>query len=186
MGEVLDETAADRIGDLHEYDRDATGGLQHRPGGWTADGQQDVGRKCDQLRRILARALGLAGTPADVDARVASLAPAQLPQLLQESGEARLPRRIFGHEIEQHADAPPALSLLRPRRQRPRRRRAAEQRDELAAPDHSITSSAVESSVAGKVRPSMPAVPALMTSSNLVDCTTGRSAGLAPLRMRPT
>ena len=32
--------------------------------------------------------------------------------------------------------------LLRPRRERPRRRRAAEQRDELAPPDHSITSSA--------------------------------------------
>jgi hypothetical protein len=31
---------------------------------------------------------------------------------------------------------------LRLRRQRPRRRRAAEQRDELAAPHHSITSSA--------------------------------------------
>ena len=36
--------------------------------------------------------------------------------------------------------------LLRPRRQRPRRRRPAEQRDELAAPDHSITSSARASS----------------------------------------
>jgi len=32
--------------------------------------------------------------------------------------------------------------LLRPRRERPRRRRAAEERDELAAPHHSITSSA--------------------------------------------
>ena len=30
-----------------------------------------------------------------------------------------------------------------------------------------------------------PAVWALMTSSSLLDCTTGRSAGLAPLRMRP-
>ena len=34
----------------------------------------------------------------------------------------------------QHADAPHALALLRARRERPRRRRAAEQRDELAAP----------------------------------------------------
>jgi hypothetical protein len=33
--------------------------------------------------------------------------------------------------------------------------------------------------------PSMRAVCALMTSSNLADCTTGKSAGLAPLRMRP-
>jgi len=37
----------------------------------------------------------------------------------------------------------------------------------------------------GTVRSSIVAVWALMTSSNLFDCTTGRSAGLAPLRMRP-
>ena len=51
---------------------------------------------------------------------------------------------------------------------------------------HSITSSAVASSVGGTVRPSILAVWALMTSSNLTDCTTGKSAGLAPLRIRPT
>jgi hypothetical protein len=50
---------------------------------------------------------------------------------------------------------------------------------------YSITSSATESSDGGTVRPSILAVIALMTSSNLLDCTTGRSAGLAPLRMRP-
>ncbi len=53
------------------------------------------------------------------------------------------------------------------------------------APPHSITSSAVASSLSGTVRPSILAVETLMTNSNLVDCTTGRSAGLAPLRMRP-
>ena len=47
--------------------------------------------------------------------------------------------------------------LLRPRRERPRRRRAAEQRDELA-PLHSITSSARASSVGGTSRPSALAV----------------------------
>ena len=50
---------------------------------------------------------------------------------------------------------------------------------------YSITSSAVASSVGGTVRPSILAVSWLMTSSNLLACTTGRSAGLAPLRMRP-
>ena len=50
---------------------------------------------------------------------------------------------------------------------------------------HSITSSAVVSSDDGTVRPSSLAVWALMTSSNLLDCTTGRSAGLESLRMRP-
>ena len=75
--------------------------------------------------------------------------------------------------------------LLRARRERPRRRRATEQRDELA-PSHSITSSARASSVGGTSRPSALAVLRLITSSNLVGCMTGRSAGLAPLRMRPT
>ena len=40
-------------------------------------------------------------------------------------------------------------------------------------------------SCAGTVRPSILAVSALMTNSNLLDCMTGRSAGFLPLRMRP-
>src|SRR6267378_5119289 len=51
---------------------------------------------------------------------------------------------------------------------------------------YSITSSARASREGGIVRPSALAVLRLMTSSNRVDCATGRSAGLAPLRMRPT
>src|SRR5262249_14215689 len=51
---------------------------------------------------------------------------------------------------------------------------------------YSITSSALASSDAGTVRPSILVILVLMTKSNLVDCTTGRSAGLAPLRIRPT
>jgi ABC-type uncharacterized transport system substrate-binding protein len=35
------------------------------------------------------------------------------------------------------------------------------------------------------LRPRMRAVSTLMTSSNLVACTTGKSAGFSPLRMRP-
>ena len=73
---------------------------------------------------------------------------------------------------------------LRPRSERPRSSRAAKQRDELAAP-HSITSSARASSEGGTVRSSILAVSALMTSSNLDACMTGKSAGLVPLRMRP-
>src|SRR5215468_5840693 len=83
----------------------------------------------------------------------------------------------------QHADAPHAFALLRARRERPCHR-AAEQRDELASP-HSITSSARASSVGGMVRPSALAVIRLMTRSNLVGCSTGKSAGFALLRMRP-
>src|SRR5262249_40665929 len=74
--------------------------------------------------------------------------------------------------------------LLRARRQRPHGRRATEQRDELAA-DHSITSSASESRLSEILTPSALAVFRLITNWNLVDCSTGKSAGLAPLRMRP-
>src|SRR5262249_40024568 len=101
--------------------------------------------------------------------------------LRQQTGEyvGRTGRR------ERHDDAHRVRRIgLRKRRNRPRRRSAPEQRDELAPP-HSITSSAVAMSVGGTARPSIRAVWALITSSNLVDCTTGRSAGFAPLRMRP-
>src|SRR6516165_7149882 len=74
--------------------------------------------------------------------------------------------------------------LLHPRRERPRGRRPADQRDELA-PVHSITSSAWESRVAGISMPSVLAVCRLMTNSNLLARATGRSAGFSPFRMRP-
>ena len=64
----------------------------------------------------------------------------------------------------QHADAPYLLALLRARREQPHSR-AAEQRDELAAP-HSITSSAATCRVSGTLRPSVLAVLRLIHRSN--------------------
>ena len=60
----------------------------------------------------------------------------------------RWPRRS-GMNIPNHRHR----RLLRSCRERPRHRRAADQRDELAAAHHSITSSAVASSLSGTVRP---------------------------------
>src|SRR6516165_4663203 len=74
--------------------------------------------------------------------------------------------------------------LLRARCERPRRSRA-KQRDERAAV-HSITSSARARSVAGTVMPSALAVFILMTSWKRVGCSTGKSAGWAPLRILST
>jgi hypothetical protein len=83
-----------------------------------------------------------------------------------------------------HADQPHRAGGLRARRERPCDCRTAEKRDELAL-SHSITSSARARSVGGMSRFSERAVWRLMTNSNLVDCRTGRSAGLAPLSMLP-
>jgi len=50
---------------------------------------------------------------------------------------------------------------------------------------YSITSSARASSIGGSGRPSAFAVLRLMTKSNVVDWTTGRSVGFSPLMIRP-
>ena len=63
---------------------------------------------------------------------VAAVGPAQFLQSLHERRDASLCLRVVRGEWNEHADAPHPLGLLRARRERPRRRRAAEQRDELA------------------------------------------------------
>src|SRR5262249_38124654 len=75
--------------------------------------------------------------------------------------------------------------LLRERRERPRGR-AAEERDERAAPYHSITSSARASTVGGSSMLRGLAVLRLSTVSYFVGACTGRSAAFSPLRMRST
>src|SRR5262249_29385172 len=122
-------------------------------------------------------------TPTIVDPHVAARRPPCFLQPLCERGNTRVPFRIVSSQIDEHTDAPHPLGLLRARRERPRRR-AAQQRDELAAL-HSITSSAATSSLSGTVRPKALAVLRLIASSNVVGCRTGNSGGFAPLRMRP-
>src|SRR5262245_10191049 len=95
------------------------------------------------------------------------------------SGTARIRRPSIDDSNDRR------LRLLCPRRHRPSSR-AAKQRGELAAPNHSITSSAATSNLSGTVRPSILAVLRLMTSSYFVGACTGRSAGFSPLRMRST
>jgi hypothetical protein len=58
--------------------------------------------------------------------------------------------------------------------------------DERPPRGHWMTSSARPSTDCGIVSPSALAVLTLMTSSNLVGCSTGRSPGLAPLRILST
>jgi Transposase len=62
----------------------------------------------------------------------------------------------------------------------------ADRCEELAAVHYWITSSARASTAGGIVRPRALAVFRLMTSSNFVGCSTGRSLGFAPLRILST
>src|SRR5262249_11094001 len=59
-------------------------------------------------------------------------------------------------------------------------------RNQLAPAAHSITLSARARNAGGTVKPSALAVLRLMTNSNMVGCSTGRSAGWAPFRILST
>src|SRR4029450_13020983 len=109
--------------------------------------------------------------------------PTKSLQSLPKSYQTRLCFWIMLGQSYQYAEPLHSVGLLRARRERPRSRRTAEQSDELAPlhfSAHSITSSARNRIEVGTLRPSAWAVLRLMKSSNLVGCTTGRSAGVAP------
>src|SRR6516225_4156693 len=137
--------------------------------------------KAHELLRNLFEAFAAALCPVIFDRNVATFIPAEFAQPLHESGGPWFPGRWRG--CTQKPDDRESARLPCPCRERPRRR-AAEQRDEIAALHHSITSSASASSFAGTSRPSTLAATTLMTSSYLVGISTGKSPGFAPLRMR--
>src|SRR5262249_30613161 len=183
--QACDNAGAHRIYGLREHDWHSAARLSQR-GHNRAPGREDhVRRKRDQLRRVPAYAVGIAATPANIDAKIAAHIPTELLHALLERGEIRLALQIVACDIHQDADAPHPLSLLRARRERPPCRSPAEQSDELAA-SHSITSSARAMSIGGTSRPSALAALRFTARSNLVGCSTGRSAGRSPLRMRST
>jgi hypothetical protein len=71
--------------------------------------------------------LGIGSGPVNINSHVAP-GPTQLPQLLQQRRNASLRYWTILILRDEHADTPHALVLLRARRERPRRRRAAEER----------------------------------------------------------
>src|SRR5262249_37135235 len=145
-------------------------------------GRNDHGDlSANQFRYQRRYAIDLILTPAVFDRDVLALDMAGILEALTERAHTvrlRIRRTRVDEADHRHR------RLLRARRKGPRRR-AAEQRDELTASDHSITSSARASNGSGTVRPSAFAVFMLMASSTLVTCWTGKSAGFSPLRMRP-
>src|SRR5262245_12485391 len=166
------------IADADHYDRDRRRRSLGRFDRRRAVCRDQVDRAPDELahRRGEAVRHSLAVAVFIVDALALDIA-----ELAQRLAEAMPHRRVVND-----ANARYTRRLLRVCRNRPRGRRAAEQRDELAPVDHSITSSARASNDAGTSRPSAFAVFRLITVSYLVGLCTGRSAGFSPLRMRST
>src|SRR6266511_5927689 len=107
--------------------------------------ENDVDLQPDKLVCDLCVALVASFGPANLDRNVATFDPAEFAQALHKSGDMlALGRR---RRRAQEADRWYLRRLLRARSERPCRRRAADERDELTPP-HSITSSARASTVA--------------------------------------
>src|SRR5262249_53879397 len=120
-------------GHVHEYDRDIPGRLQQRPDGHAAGRQDHVGRQRDKFRSVAAADVWIDRAPSGIELYVASDGPTQLLQRLEEGGIAGLCHRVVRGQGGLNADPLYPLRSLRARRERPRSRRAAEQRDELPA-----------------------------------------------------
>ena len=174
-GEAWHEPGAHGIADRDHDDGNGGGGLLGRQACGRAEGRNDVHRATNERPRGLGKLLRHFIAIRILEGDVLAF---EVTEIAQPVTEGVLPGRVIND-----ADTRNLPRLLRARRKRPRSR-AAEQRDELA-PLHSITSSASASSLAGISSPSTFAVLMFITRSNLVGCTTGKSAGLAPWRIRP-
>src|SRR5262249_40068946 len=140
----------------------------------------------NQIGRQRGQSVILAFCPAILDRGVLPFDVASFLQPLAKRGRVRC-KLVWRRAVEEPDHR--RRRLLRARRERPSDRRAADERDEVAAFDlrvHSITSSARSRNASGIVRPSALAVVKLMTRSNLVGCSIGISPGFAPRRILST
>src|SRR6516165_4602644 len=179
--QALDEAATNRIGNHCKNDRDGARLLQQCSRGGGAVRKNEIGLQRDQLLREPLHHLRVGPGPAGVDPYVAAFRPPELLERFPKCCDPGLCFRVDLGIAHQHADSPHSVGLLRARRKRPGHR-APDERDELAAA-HSITSSARASSDGGNSRSSAFAVLRLSIRSNFVGCWTGKSPGLAPLKI---
>src|SRR5262249_33632822 len=165
--ETGDEAELNRVAAGYEDDRDR----RSRRLGYNCRG--DVMRSdhrhltAYQIGCEVGQSLDLVLRPAILDHDILALDVAGFTNPLPEGGQitCTIAKRRTAEETDHRH-----RRLLRPRHERPRDRRAHEQRDELATlhlRGHSITSSAMASSDCGTIISSMRAVCILITNSNL-------------------
>ena len=101
--------------------------------------QDDVGLQADQLLHERSCPIDVIAGPPKVDPHVAAFGPTQARKRLRERRDLSLCHGIVFVARLEHADAPYAVALLRPQRERPRRSHGAEEGEEVAS-SHHVTS----------------------------------------------
>ena len=178
MGERANQPEQDEIV-ARRQDRDRPGRFLRGTDAGRGTGHDRVEPGRDEHRRN-PRSLLFTHRELAIDLQALSFDKPRTAQLVEHRERGRGLARLREH----NAETVDPSALLRASVERPQGRRAAQEKHQFSTP-HSITSSAPARSVCGTVRPSALAVLRLITSSNLVGCWTGRSAGLAPLRIFP-
>src|SRR5262245_8780860 len=110
-------------------------------------GHDDVRSECNQFRRVFPDALGIVRTPSILDFYVTAVRPAQLLKALQERFDPGFELRIVRRCVQEYADAPGLLTLLRISGERPSRR-TSDQYNELA-PSHCLPRGSGQSNRSG-------------------------------------
>src|SRR5262245_26896570 len=127
----------DRVGDQDKYNRDCTRLFQERRSHWCAPCQNHVWLQPNKLLCKHLNSVCVASRPAIVDPEIAALCPTRFFELTRKRRQLALVCRIALRKWHQHGDPSYPVELLRIRRERPHRRRTAENCDELAPPhDH--------------------------------------------------
>src|SRR6266436_1811495 len=184
MSQILNEAGGDGIAAQGD-DRDLVRLTLEKLSTGT-HGIYDVRIIADDFRRQRYRPRNVALAPATLDDKILPLDVPKAPKLGEQRPVIAVvallihERRWLGRAEDGQTFAG-RRRLLRARRER-QRDSTADKTNELAPP-HSITSSARARIEGGMVRPSTLAVFMLMRRRNRIGCSTGRSAGLAPLRI---
>src|SRR5262249_3736152 len=165
-------------------DRGRGGELLGRQSRLQTDRHNDPAVQPDQLTDEFREAFTAAIRPSCIDGHVLAVHVTVVPHSL-----AKRVEKVLIRGLRLCADEPDARAGGRflPLSGERRAEQATGHGTEECPPLHySITSSARARSDGGIVRPSAFAVLRLMTSSNLVGCSTARSPGLAPFRILST
>ena len=109
---VLHEARADRIGNVHEDNRNCTRGLLQCAHRYAANAQDYVGSERGKFRGVTAKAVDVAADLTDFDLKIAAALPPQLFKGFLKDFQPNLCLRIVLSKDVEHADDPHTLTLL--------------------------------------------------------------------------